>query len=281
MEQAAGASAADAFQDPTPLLHGGEDFQALATVSDEQLLLRWANVQLSSQRSRQVENFGSDLQDGEALLGRVRVEGKAGKSPQTRREKTRFRCWTLRGLRVSARFRKSRGMLACGRGGPGLGAPCRSDHISPNSAPRPPISQRFRPQPNLADSGQIGFRPNFVDFDLKLVPIWAEFGHFDQFVSRIQTSRPHFGTICASSAWACSSVLSFGRRRFLTPVWELMGMAGSSVRTSFRPRGVGVGRRSSGHRPSLELHAHRHILLGLRTSRPSFPAHRVAPTCLA
>ena len=51
------------------MLHGGEDPQALATISVEQILLRWINAQLAldGQQHRPVENFGSDLQDGVAL----------------------------------------------------------------------------------------------------------------------------------------------------------------------------------------------------------------------
>ena len=57
----------DHLDDPSPLLHSGEDFHSLATVSAEQLLLRWINVQLNGVYHRPVENFGSDLQDGIAL----------------------------------------------------------------------------------------------------------------------------------------------------------------------------------------------------------------------
>jgi len=67
LERHAATAAWQPPDDPTPLLHGGEDFQALATASTEQLLLRWANVQLASVFHRPVENFGSDLQDGEAI----------------------------------------------------------------------------------------------------------------------------------------------------------------------------------------------------------------------
>jgi hypothetical protein len=67
VEDLAGPAACEGLQDPTLLLHGGEDVQALATTSAEQLLLRWANVQLSTSYHRPVENFGSDLQDGKAI----------------------------------------------------------------------------------------------------------------------------------------------------------------------------------------------------------------------
>lgn len=68
VEEHAGGAATEPPEDPTPLLHGGEDFQVLATTSAEQLLLRWANVQLASaENHRPVENFGSDLEDGTAI----------------------------------------------------------------------------------------------------------------------------------------------------------------------------------------------------------------------
>jgi len=69
MEDLAGSANQDALEDPTPLLHGGEETQALATLSVEQILLRWINAQLGleSAQHRPVENFGSDLQDGIAL----------------------------------------------------------------------------------------------------------------------------------------------------------------------------------------------------------------------
>jgi len=67
IEEMAGSAAYELLEDPTPLLHGGEDFHALATISTEQLLLRWTNVQLKDVYHRLVENFGSDLQDGMAI----------------------------------------------------------------------------------------------------------------------------------------------------------------------------------------------------------------------
>ncbi|CAJ1339367.1 unnamed protein product [Effrenium voratum] len=69
MEESSGAAGHEPMEDPTPLLHGGEEPQALSTISVEQILLRWINVQLGLDNSqhRPVENFGSDLQDGAAL----------------------------------------------------------------------------------------------------------------------------------------------------------------------------------------------------------------------
>jgi len=67
VEELAGQAAFEGLQDPTLLLQSGEDVQALATISAEQLLLRWVNVLLSSVYHRPVENFGSDLRDGEAI----------------------------------------------------------------------------------------------------------------------------------------------------------------------------------------------------------------------
>lgn len=67
MGDVAGKAVGEPLEDPTPLLHGAEDFQALGMLSVEQLLLRWVNVQLANVHSVPVENFGSDLQGGMAL----------------------------------------------------------------------------------------------------------------------------------------------------------------------------------------------------------------------
>ncbi|CAE7628729.1 FIM3 [Symbiodinium necroappetens] len=69
MEAFAGRAGYEPLADPTPLLHAGEETQALATISVQQILLRWINAQLSMEnpQHRPVENFGSDLQDGIAL----------------------------------------------------------------------------------------------------------------------------------------------------------------------------------------------------------------------
>lgn len=67
MEVCARRAERDAFEDPSPLLHGGEDYHVLATLSAEELLLRWVNTVISESYGRRIENFGSDLQDGAAL----------------------------------------------------------------------------------------------------------------------------------------------------------------------------------------------------------------------
>lgn len=69
IEKFVGAIGQERMEDPSILLIGGEDNQSLATISSEQLLLRWVNVQLSAnyENHRPVENFCSDLQDGDAL----------------------------------------------------------------------------------------------------------------------------------------------------------------------------------------------------------------------
>lgn len=125
MEDFAGNANKDALEDPTPLLHGGEETQALATISVEQILLRWVNAQLaldSATHSRPVENFASDLQDGVALAKLLTViapEACVGEFSETREERLEQiivvagRCSDYELLTVNAVVEGQSDMLAC------------------------------------------------------------------------------------------------------------------------------------------------------------------------
>mmetsp|Transcript_9115 Transcript_9115/g.20403 ORF Transcript_9115/g.20403 Transcript_9115/m.20403 type:complete len:1197 (+) Transcript_9115:39-3629(+) len=68
LEDAAGSGLYNTFQDPGWLLSNMEDLSMLASLSVEQLLLRWVNLKLADIYPKKVQDFGEGLKDGTALF---------------------------------------------------------------------------------------------------------------------------------------------------------------------------------------------------------------------